>query len=93
MPAAKAGARLPLVGSAVEVLAAPLVTSGEADQLATGIWQSRPSGKLADLAGQVAVIVAVRKRRWRFGQQRMRVFVWHTHFMPENERMDNERFS
>jgi hypothetical protein len=44
--------------SLVQVIAAPLVTPGEADQLAPGIWQPGPSGELADLARQFARIIA-----------------------------------
>jgi len=47
----------------VEVIAAPLIPSGEADQLAPGVWQPGPSGELADPARQRAVIVAGRERR------------------------------
>jgi hypothetical protein len=82
-----------MTGPPVEVIASPPVACREADELATGEWQPGPRGELADLARQLAVIVAVRERRWGFGRRRMREFGRHTRFMPENGMADNQWFS
>ena len=70
-----AGSRgLSSAGSPVEMVASPVVISGEPEELSPRHWQPSLARNVSNLAGQPAVIVAVGWARDRLGGQRCRAF-------------------